>query len=221
MDRSEYQEAIKQFDEALRLKPGDLATTEMRKDAEIRLHLREMRTSLQRGSYARASEAAEAALKSGAHQQEAAVVRPMATEPTITEAVFRKKYQQAEQYFKDATSSTPQGELFDTHTWQVSADFDTARAALLRSFDRSPDKWSVVKETKAGDRLSLFELKAKGILSDGGRFGFIQVCEVAQDATEIRCKIWLYTNNKWLFNSRSTKGANPSFRISSAFPTRS
>jgi hypothetical protein len=184
----DYRNALASLDEALRLEPDDaeaiaLKTTVLSaiKQQEAKLAEEKVRRE------AAAKRVAETSVQPA----------PTATTPSLSPASTNRatptnRVQAAEKHFKDVMATVQNNELFDLHVWKAKAAFPQVREALLRYVEKGADKWAPTNEFKIDEKMSLFRLDPKGGFAEK-KFGFVQICGLSDDETEIRCKICLYS----------------------------
>jgi hypothetical protein len=120
-------------------------------------------------------------------------VSPAPTAASVTNAVIStNRAQVADKNFKELMEKIQNNELFDLHVWKTKATFAEVREAFLRYVDKGTDKWAPTNEFRIDERMCLFRLDPKGAFAEK-KFGFVQICGLTDDETEIRCKICLYS----------------------------
>lgn len=198
-----YRAGLAVVNEALTERPGDPEAVSLKAKLEAALE-QEEKLAAQAKAAGETKPAAE-----GARPPATVAPLPAAT-PAPSDAVPSSpkvpaptdRRAQAEANFKKATGEQKDNEFFDLQVWKTKAGFAKSREALLRYVEKGPDKWTLGPEKKIDEKMSLFELDPKGTFSDR-KVALVQLAEMADQETEVRCKIWIYTvtnplGGKWV-----------------------
>jgi hypothetical protein len=111
----------------------------------------------------------------------------MAEERQRAELAQRK--QLASDQFSQTTDRIKDATLFDTHRWTVQGKITTVNAALLRSFDKPPMRWTMQRQTAADP--TIFHCDGKGVLF-GRRSCVVLTSQVSPDEVHVHAKFWDY-----------------------------
>jgi hypothetical protein len=198
---SDAQGALAAVEEALQAQPGDADATALKAKIEATLKKRDRKLAEAKAVEERrkAEQEARSAAATGA-QSEPAKTAAAAAPASANEPPPASRQQRAEEQFRQLEAKWQDRELFDLNVWRARAGFQKVREALLRYVEKGPDKWMMTNEAKLDEKMSVFRLDPKGFFSDK-KAALVQLCELSEDETEIRCKIWIYTvgqGMKWV-----------------------